>query len=148
MFRRRVRLFYDVDHRRPLVDLGSYPIFAIKNVLVVKKMKKILLVFLFRIAPIISILLACFVFLNGCMGNSGNLSDGFTTESNTFNYILTNEAGTYCLHEIDKWKDSSSDALGVTTKCCGNQFWTSYNVAIMYTEKPEYLPENIIVCGK
>lgn len=59
----------------------------------------------------------------GCIGNSGNLTEGFTSETNTFNYILTFEAGEYHLHEVNRWKDSSSDALGITTKCCNNQFW-------------------------
>ncbi len=57
------------------------------------------------------------------------------------------EAGEYHLHEVNKWKDGGSDALGVTTKCCGNQFWTSFNEAVLYTNKPEYLPENVIICG-
>lgn len=91
--------------------------------------------------------LLCVLSLAGCMGNSGNLTEGLTNETNTFNYILTYEAGKYHLHEVNKWKDGDSDALGVTTKCCENQFWTSYNEAVLYTNKPEYLPENVIVCG-
>lgn len=87
--------------------------------------------------------------LTGCNGNSGNITDGLTNSTNTFNYILTLEAGEYHLHEIAKWMDSeSSDALGVSTKCCENQFWTSYNTAMIYRNKPIYLSKNIIVCGE
>lgn len=97
---------------------------------------------------ILIILLFCGIMISftGCMGNSGNLSDGFTNATNTFNYVLTYESGEYRLHEISKWKDSNSDALGVTTKCCNNQFWTSYNTAVLYTNKPEYIPEYVIIC--
>ena len=90
--------------------------------------------------------LLCVSSLTGCMGNSGNLTEGFTNATNTFNYVLTYEAGEYHLHEVNKWKDGESDALGITTKCCNNQFWTSYNTAILYTDKPAYLPENVIIC--
>lgn len=85
--------------------------------------------------------------LTSCMGNTGNITEGMTNATNTFNYVLTNEAGVYHLHEVNRWKDSeSSDALGITTKCCNNQFWTSYNTSVLYTNKPEYLPEGVIVC--
>lgn len=94
-----------------------------------------------------AIALAMVLALTGCMGNSGNLTEGFTNESNTFNYILTLEAGAYHLHEIEKWKDSESDALGIATRCCNNQFWTSYNTAVMYTNLPTYLPEHVIYCA-
>ena len=86
--------------------------------------------------------------LSGCMGNSGNLTEGLTNATNTFNYVLTHEAGVFHLHKVDKWKDSNSDALGISTTCCNNQFWTSYNSAILYTTKPTYLPENVTICGK
>lgn len=90
----------------------------------------------------------CIFAFAGCIGNSGNLTEGLTNATNTFNYILTCEAGEYHLHEVEKWKDGdSSDALGVTTKCCGNQFWTSYNAAVLYTNKPDYLPEDVIICN-
>jgi hypothetical protein len=82
----------------------------------------------------------------GCTGNSGNLTEGFTNATNTFNYILTEEAGVFHLHEVNRWKDATSDALGITTKCCNNQFWTSYNSAIMYTNFPADLPDYVIIC--
>ena len=82
-----------------------------------------------------------------CIGNTGNLTEGLTNASNTFNYVLTYEAGQYHLHEVKKWKDGESDALGVTTKCCNNQFWTSYNAAVLYTNKPVDLPDDVIICG-
>lgn len=104
-----------------------------------KKLKKILVVVLFLI--VIGGIIGC--------GNSGNFTEGLTSGSNTFNYVLTNEAGKYLLHEVAKWKDSSdSDALGVTTKCCHNQFWTSYNAAVLYTNKPTYLPDYVTICNK
>jgi len=98
---------------------------------------------------IIVLLLVCCIAigLTGCMGNSGNLTEGMTNATNTFNYVLTFEAGEYHFHQVDRWKDSSSDALGITTKCCNNQLWTSYNSAILYTNKPTYLPENVIICN-
>ena len=95
---------------------------------------------------ILALLVISLLALPGCMGNSGNLTEGLTNSSNTFNYALTCEAGEYRLHEIKKWKDSDSDALGITTKCCSNQFWTSYNVAIMYTDRPDYLPGSVTIC--
>jgi hypothetical protein len=82
----------------------------------------------------------------GCTGNSGNLTEGLTNATNTFNYVLTEEAGEYHLHEVKKWKDSTSDALGISTKCCDNQFWTSYNSAIIYTNYPTDLPDHVIIC--
>jgi hypothetical protein len=86
--------------------------------------------------------------ISGCMGNSGNLTEGWTDTTNTFNYVLTSEAGEHRLHKVKKWKDGDSDALGITTECCDNQFWTSYNAAILYTDKPTYLPDRVIVCGE
>ena len=100
-------------------------------------MKKLVLVFVLVMVFLVS----------GC-GNSGNLTEGLNTASNTFNYILTQEAGEYRLHHIRRWKDSESDALGVNTLCCDNQFWTSYNSAILYTDMPAYLPDTVIICGK
>lgn len=73
--------------------------------------------------------------------------DRHHNKTNTFNYILTYEAGEYHLHEVNKWKDGDPNALGVTTKCCENQFWTSFYEAVLYTNKPAYLPENVIICG-
>lgn len=102
-------------------------------------MKKLINVFL---------VLSLIVGLTGCNVGNADMSEGLTNESNTFNYILTLEAGEYHFHEVYKWKDSESDALGVTTKCCGNQFWTSYNVSVLYTNMPEYLPENVIICAE
>lgn len=96
---------------------------------------------------VIGLLLVCLLLtLVGCMGNSGNLTEGLTNSTNTFNYVLTCEAGEYHLHEVKRWKDSGSDALGVTTKCCENQFWTSYNSSVLYTNMPAYLPDNVIIC--
>lgn len=95
---------------------------------------------------IILSLFCILISLTGCMGNSGNLTEGMTNATNTFNYVLTLEAGGYHLHEVSRWKDSDSDALGITTKCCNNQFWTSYNTAALYTNKPEYIPEHVIIC--
>lgn len=99
---------------------------------------------------IITILLLCFIMagLTGCMGNSGNLTEGMTNATNTFHYVLTVEVGEYHLHEVDRWKDGTSDALGITTKCCNNQFWTSYNTAVLYTNKPKYLPNDVIICKR
>lgn len=101
-----------------------------------------------KIFKLIIAILLILLLLTGCLGNTGNLTEGFTNKTNTFNYILTYEAGEYHLHEVLKWKDSSSDALGVTTKCCHNQFWTSYNTAILYTNLPTYLPDDVIICGR
>jgi hypothetical protein len=86
--------------------------------------------------------------LSACMGNSGNLTEGMTDATNTFNYVLVEEAGEYRLHKVRKWKDGNSDALGITTECCNNQFWTSYNRAILYTNKPTYLPDYVIICDE
>lgn len=78
-----------------------------------------------------------------------NIMENMTSDSNTFRYILIQEAGEWHLHTIDKWSDSgSSDAVGVVTSCCHNRFWTSYNSAILYKEMPTYLPDNVIICGK
>lgn len=93
------------------------------------------------------LVLSIMVGLSACMGNSGNLTEGMTNATNTFHYVLVVEAGQYYLHEVNRWKDSESDALGITTKCCNNQFWTSYNSAIMYTNKPAYLASNVIICN-
>lgn len=84
---------------------------------------------------------------SACTGNQ-NIWDGFTNESNSFNYILTQEAGEYHLHEIESWVDSSSDAVGTLVKCCHNRFWTSYNNAVLYKEFPKYLPNTVHICGK
>jgi len=84
--------------------------------------------------------------LSGCFGNA-SITDGLTNDSNTFHYALTHEGGEYRLHEISKWADSSSDALGITTKCCNNRMWTSYNSSVLYKEKPAYLSEeDAIIC--
>jgi len=101
-----------------------------------KKMKKIIVCFLIFVMGLN---------LSGCFGNA-SITDGLTNDSNTFHYALTHESGEYRLHEISKWSDSSSDALGITTKCCNNRIWTSYNSSILYKEKPVYLSEDVIIC--
>lgn len=99
-----------------------------------------------KIIVLILLLIITITTLTGCMGNSGNLTEGLTNGTNTFWYIVTYEAGEYHLHEIRKWKDGGSDALGISTACCSNQFWTSYNVAVMYEHFPKHMSENVIVC--
>ena len=101
-------------------------------------MKKIILIIMG-----IALMLA----LCACVGNQ-SVWDGLTDDSNTFHYILTCEGGEYHLHELARWIDSSSDAVGAVTKCCNNRIWTSYNNAILYKELPEYLPEGVHICGK
>ena len=97
---------------------------------------------------VLLLILSLSITLCGCLGNSGNLTEGATNATNTFNFALTYEAGEYHLHNVRKWKDSaSSDAFGITTLCCDNQFWTSYNVAVLYTDKPTYLPDSVIICS-
>jgi len=94
------------------------------------------------------LILSFSITLCGCFGNSGNLTEGMTNATNTFNYALTYEAGEYHLHSVRKWKDSdSSDAFGIATLCCENQFWTSYNVGVLYTNRPTYLPDGVIICS-
>lgn len=98
-----------------------------------------------RILAVVLILVVLVTFA-GC-GNM-DITEGMTSSSNTLRYILVQEAGQWHLHTIDKWMDSSSDAVGVITSCCHNRFWTSYNNAILYQEFPTYLPENVIICEK
>ncbi len=41
--------------------------------------------------------LLCILSLAGCMGNSGNLTEGFTNETNTFNSVGTENRRAYAL---------------------------------------------------
>lgn len=84
--------------------------------------------------------------VTGCTGNA-DIFDGMSNETNTFKYALTEEAGTYRLHTIQKWTDSESDAVGITCSCCNNRLWTSFNTSVLYKEFPEYLPEDVTICG-
>ena len=76
--------------------------------------------------------------------------DGLTPGSNTFQYVLVKEGDEYYLHKIESWADSESDAFGITTSCCHNRIWTSFNAAVLYKEFPEYLKDvaNMHICGE
>ena len=63
-----------------------------------------------------------------------------------FDYVVVEENGKNVLHEVEKWSDSESDSLTVTTSCCDNYIWTSSNKAVLYKNKPDARAYDV-ACG-
>lgn len=55
----------------------------------------------------------------------------------TFHYVVIEENGEHVLHKVNKWADSESESVTISTQCCDNYIWTSSNRAVLYEKKPE-----------
>ena len=51
-------------------------------------------------------------------------------------YAVIEENGHQVLHQIEKWADSESESVTISTRCCGNYIWTSANRSVLYKSKP------------
>ena len=81
-------------------------------------------------------IIAAGLIITTTVGLTGCTNKGVFNFTSKTDYAVIKEGDSFVLHEVKSWVNESNDMVTITTECCNNQIWTTFDSSVLYKEKP------------